>query len=68
MLTIRGNMKVDEVDLKKINERMKDWTVDKVESGNNGEDVFIFHLKKGTNSKRVILCANDLGGWIRSGS
>jgi hypothetical protein len=56
-------MKIDEEDLKKINERMKGWTVDKVESG-TGEDVFIIHLSKGKNSRMVVLCANDLGGWL----
>ena len=59
-------MKVEEADLKKINERMKGWIIDKVESG-CGENVFIFHLVKGANKRRVILCANDLGGWIRPG-
>ncbi len=56
-------MKVDQEDLEKINERMQGWTVDKVESG-SGENVFIFYLSKGRNHRRVILCANDLGGWL----
>lgn len=62
-------MKVEEADLKKINERMKGWVIDKVDSGGREEDVFIFHLSSisGTNKRRVILCANDLGGWIRPG-
>jgi hypothetical protein len=56
-------MRVDEKDLEKINERMRGWTVDKVESG-SGENVFIFTLSKGKNKRNVILCANDLGGWL----
>ena len=56
-------MNVDEKDLKEINERMVGWTVERVDSG-SGENIFIFHLAKGKNKRRVILCANDLGGWL----
>ena len=55
---------VDKKDLEKINERMVGWIVDKVESG-TGETRFIFHLSKGRNHRCVILCANDLGGWLK---
>lgn len=58
-----GIMKVDKEDLEKINEKMKGWTVDRVDSG-TGENVFIFHLSKGRNKRMVTLCANDLGGWL----
>lgn len=56
-------MKVNEKELEKINERMQGWTVDLVESG-SGENVFIIHLSKGRNKRSVVLCANDLGGWL----
>jgi hypothetical protein len=58
-------MKVEQEELTKINDRMKGWTIDKVDSGNNGEQVFIFHLSKGKNSRMVVLSANDLGGWLQ---
>jgi hypothetical protein len=48
----------------KINERMAGWTVQKVEIGQNGENLFIFSLVKGSNTRSVILCGNDLGGWL----
>lgn len=56
-------MKIDAEELKKINDRMKGWEVAEVSSG-TGEDVFIFHLKKGKNTRLVVLGANDLGGWL----
>ena len=56
--------KVDEKELKKINEQMQGWTIDHVDSG-NGENVFIFSLSKGKNKRNIVLCANDLGGWVR---
>lgn len=60
---LREKMKVDPEELEKINEQMQGWEVDRVESG-TGENVFIVHLKKGENERRVILAANDLGGWL----
>jgi hypothetical protein len=56
-------MKVDKKELDRINERMKGWTIDKVDSGTD-EIVFIFHLSKGKNKRLVKLAANDLGGWL----
>ena len=50
-------------DLEEINARMVGWSIDKVEGG-HGENLFIFHLSKGTNRRSVILAANDLGGWL----
>jgi hypothetical protein len=50
-------------DLDKINELTKGWTIERIEEG-RGENLFILHLKKGENSRRVILAANDLGGWL----
>ena len=60
-------MKIDEKELKKINDRMVGWTVKKVESG-SGENVFIIHLEKGRNQRTVVLAANDLGGWLSNRS
>jgi hypothetical protein len=56
-------MKVDKKELDKINERMKGWTIDKV-NGGTSETVFIFYLSKGRNKRLVKLAANDLGGWL----
>ena len=57
-------MKVDKKELEKINLRMRGWTINDVESGTSGENVFVFHLEKGDNKRVVILGANDLGGWL----
>ena len=51
-------------DLDEINDRMVGWNIDKVEGGMNGENLFIFHLSKGSNQRTVCLGANDLGGWL----
>ena len=50
-------------DLDKINELTNGWTIERIEEG-RGENLWILHLKKGVNSRRVILAANDLGGWL----
>lgn len=50
-------------DLEKINELTKGWTIEKIEEGND-ENLFILHLKKGNNSRKVVLAANELGGWL----
>ncbi len=55
--------KVDPSDLKKINERACGWTIESVDSG-TGETVFILNLVKGSNKRSIVLCANDLGGWL----
>lgn len=56
-------MKIDKDELEKINQKMQGWIINRVESG-EGEDVFIFHLVHGESRRTVILCANDLGGWL----
>lgn len=58
-----SHKKVDPADLKKINERVSGWTIESIDSG-TGENVFILNLSKGANKRSVILCANDLGGWL----
>ena len=58
-------MKVDEKDLKEINKKMQGWVIDSVESGTQGEQVFIFNLSKGENKRLVVLNANELGGWLK---
>lgn len=55
--------KIDNKELSKINDRMRGWVIDGVDSG-QGENVFIFNLSKGSGKRQVILCANDLGGWF----
>jgi hypothetical protein len=61
-------LKIDKKELEKINDRMQGWIISRVESG-TGEDVFIFHLVKGKDkslsNRLVVLCANDLGGWLK---
>ena len=51
-------------DLDEINDRMIGWNIDKVEGGMNGENLFIFHLSKGSSQRTVCLSANALGGWL----
>ena len=54
----------DQKEVDKINDRMKGWTVDKVDLGGTEDRAFIFHLSKGKNKRLVILGANDLGYWL----
>ncbi len=49
--------------LEKINELTKGWTIERIEEGID-ENLFILHLKKGDNSRKVVLAANELGGWL----
>ena len=63
-------MRIDKDELERINDEMQGWTIDKVTSG-SGENLFVFHLSKDgypswtDPKKRVILCGNDLGGWMK---
>lgn len=62
-IPFRVTMNVDEKELEKINNKMVGWTIERVESG-HGENLFIIHLSKGKNKRSIILCGNDLGGWM----
>lgn len=62
---VRLNERYESNSFDLINEKMKDWTVERVEEAKSLEEVkFIFHLKKGDNKRLVFLAANDLGAWL----